>query len=271
MRLNKTVFCQQINLHFIYLCNAKFLPLKSKFDMSKRKPPPIGKCIHCLSDNVSRNWDHVFPESWYPDTTPDNTAKWVVPSCYKCNMEYGILEQDLMNHLACCIDPTITEISGIYPKVLRSIDAAQAKSPRDARMREANRKKLLKKLLHGTEIPQEGIYPGLGERWGREKDSQIALKISATSIRRLCEKIIRGIYYIEDKKFIEPPYKIDFYALTDAGAKEINNLLEKYGEDYAREPGILVKRVVAHEDGISGFASVQIWGSLRMYASITAN
>ena len=237
--------------------------------MSKRKPPPIGKCVHCLLDNLPRNWDHVFPESWYPDTTPDNTSKWIMPSCYKCNKEYGSLEQELMRLLACCIDPRISEISGIYPKVLRSIDARVAKNPKDARIREANKEKLVKKILHGAEIPQEGIYPGLGERWGRDKNAQVALTIPTASIRRLCEKIIRGIYYIEDKKFIEPPYTIDFYALPDDGAEEINELLDKYGKDYKRGPGILVKRAVAHEDGISGFASILIWGSLKMFASIT--
>ena len=236
--------------------------------MAKRKSPPIGKCVHCLMDNVPRNWDHVFPESWYPDTTPENISKWIIPSCYKCNKEYGKIEQDLMIRLACCINPRIAEASGIYPKALRSVNASVAKNSKDATHREAKRKKLLAKFLHGDEIPQEGIYPGLGERWGREKSSQVALLISAKSIQRLCEKIIRGIYYIEDKKFIEPPYKVDFYALSDEGSEEIKSILEKYGKEFERGPGILVKRAVAHEDGVSGLASILIWGSLKMYASI---
>jgi hypothetical protein len=239
--------------------------------MAKRKPPPIGKCVHCLMDNVPRNWDHVFPESWYPDTTPDNTAKWIIPSCYKCNKEYGEIEQDLMIRLACCIDPKIAEASGIYSKALRSVNASAAKNPKDSAHRKAKRRKLLAKFLHGAEIPQEGIYPGFGERWGREKEAQIALLIPALSVRRVCEKIIRGIYYIADGKLIEPPYRVDFYALPEEGAGEINDLLEKFGKEYERGPGILVKRTVASEDGISGFASIQIWGSLKMYASVTAD
>jgi hypothetical protein len=37
---------------------------------SRRLGP--GKCVHCLKDVEERNSDHVFPASWYPDSTPPN-------------------------------------------------------------------------------------------------------------------------------------------------------------------------------------------------------
>ena len=113
--------------------------------MAKRKPPPVGKCVHCLTDNVPRNWDHVFPKSWYPDTTPHNISKWVIPSCCKCNREYGELEQDLLMRLACCVDPKAAATSGIYQKVLRSMDARYAPSQKEARIRIANEISFLEK------------------------------------------------------------------------------------------------------------------------------
>ena len=61
--------------------------------MAKKKLGP-GKCVHCLKDVEERNSDHVFPESWYPDSTPPNLEKWQIPSCIPCNSEYGKLEQD---------------------------------------------------------------------------------------------------------------------------------------------------------------------------------
>ena len=172
--------------------------------MAKRKPPPVGKCVHCLTDNVPRNWDHVFPKSWYPDTTPANISKWIIPSCYKCNKEYGELEQDLLMRLACCVDPKAAAFSGIYPKVLRSMDARYAPNQKEAGIRIARRNELLAEMLHGDQIPENGIYPGLGERWGRPKDAQVAMKISASSFHRLTEKIVRGIFFIEDSRYIEP-------------------------------------------------------------------
>lgn len=55
------------------------------------KNPDKGKCVHCLTDPVDRNWDHMFPKSWYPDTTPENLEKWQIPSCIACNARYGKL------------------------------------------------------------------------------------------------------------------------------------------------------------------------------------
>lgn len=236
--------------------------------MAKRKPPPIGKCVHCLTDNVTRNWDHVFPKSWYPDTTPPNISKWIIPSCPKCNMEYGELEQDLLMRLACCVDPKIAAASGIYQKVLRSMDARYAPNQEEARIRIARRNKLLAEMLHGNQIPEGGIYPGFGERWGRPKDAQVAMSIPASSFRRLTEKIVRGIFFIEDNKYIEPSHSINFYALEDDGASEITEMLSRFGKEYARGPGILINRAVMAEDGVSAIISIEVWGSFKMYASV---
>lgn len=81
-------------------------------------------------------------------------------------------------------------------------------------------------------------------------------------------KIVRGIYFIEDERFIEPPYSIDFYALEDKGSAPIKELLDRFGTEYARGPGILINRAVAPEDGIAAIISIEVWGSFKMYASI---
>lgn len=238
--------------------------------MAKRRPPPIGKCVHCLTDNVQRNWDHVFPKSWYPDTTPTNILKWIIPSCYKCNKEYGELEQDLLMRLACCVDPKAAATSGIYQKVLRSMDARHAPNQKEARIRIARRNKLLSEMIHGDQIPEDGIYPGLGERWDRPRNAQVAMMISANSFHRLTEKIVRGIFFIEDNQYIESPYFINFYALEDEGAAEIITTLARFGKEYAKGPGILINRAVTPEDGVSAIISIEIWGSFKMYASVMA-
>lgn len=237
--------------------------------MKKSKRPPVGKCVHCLSDNVPRNWDHVFPKSWYPDSTPNNMEKWKIPSCYKCNTEYGAIEQDLLMRLACCVDPNAAASSGIYKKVLRSMDARYATNRKEANIRIARRNKLLAELIHGEQIPQVGVYPGLGERWNRPQDAQVALKIPASSFRRLAEKIVRGIFFIENGQYIEPPYSIDFYALEDEGAAPVIELLNRFGTKYARGPGILINRAMTPEDGVSAIISIEVWGVFKMYASVT--
>ena len=102
--------------------------------MAKRSPG-VGKCVHCLNDPVTRNWDHVFPRSWYPDTTPPNIAKWKVPSCLECNRELGIIENDLFVRLAPTLDPALPGSSGLYERARRAIDPASAKNKNESRAR----------------------------------------------------------------------------------------------------------------------------------------
>jgi hypothetical protein len=160
-----------------------------------KKPLP-GKCVHCLREPVPRTWDHVFPESWYPDTTPAGIAKWKIPSCVQCNNEYGKIEQDLLLRIGLCLDWQTLETSGIAPKGLRSINPKYAKNERDAHYRAAKREQLLRQLRKGNDFPHDAIYPNLGEKWGRPSEQQIIVPIPASSVRRLGEKIVRGIFYI---------------------------------------------------------------------------
>jgi hypothetical protein len=56
------------------------------------------------------------------------------------------------------------------------------------------------KKLDGRTNPK--FRPGFGDQF---------------AVERITEKIVRGIYYIEDSIFIEPPYEITFYALPENG------------------------------------------------------
>lgn len=47
-----------------------------------KKPKPI--CIYCQNDEGSTR-DHVFPASWYPDTTPHEIQRRTLPCCPACN------------------------------------------------------------------------------------------------------------------------------------------------------------------------------------------
>ena len=205
--------------------------------MAKRPPP--GKCVHCLRDPVERTWDHVFPESWYPDTTPANLYKWQIPACISCNRIYDEMEQELLIKIGLCIEPESQESSGVVLKMLQSLDPSLARDERDRRARKAKRDKILSQVLTGDNIPNTGIYPCFEEKWGRPHQEQVAITISANSVRRLSEKIVRGIFYLEDHKFIEEPWSIDVYALHDRDAAPIISILDRFGREYAREPGIV--------------------------------
>ena len=234
--------------------------------MAKR--PSKGKCVHCLADGVDRTWDHVFPRAWYPDTTPPDIYKWQIPSCHECNRDYGKMEEDLLFRLALCIYPNVKATSGIVDKALRSMKPEFAKDERDRAARTARAKWLRNELLDGIDIPWAAVYPGFGERWGRRPKEVIGIRVSAESIRRLSEKIVQDIYFLENQKFIEPPFTIEFFALTDEGAKPVKHILENFGSVYAREPGIVVKRVVPEDAPMTGIFEIQVWDQFKMFASV---
>jgi hypothetical protein len=143
-----------------------------------------------------------------------------------------------------------------------------AKNERDRNIRAGLRKRVLSEVLEGDAIPNAGIFPGLGDRWKRPREEQTAVLIPAEFFPRLTEKIVRGIFYVEDGKFIEPPYKVDFFAVDDANARELRETLDRFGQTYAREPGVVVRRAVAAEDGISSLFEIEFWKQFKTYAVI---
>lgn len=235
------------------------------------KRPPPGKCVHCLRHFDKLTWDHVFPKAWYPDTTPQYLYKWQIPSCDKCNEEYGRLEGDLLLRLGLCIDPEEPKSLGIVPKALRAIDPRYGKSLRDKQLRMAKRRKMLRELIQGDQIHKRAIYPGFEEKLNRPLEEQIAITLPYQSLRKLTEKIVRGIFFIEDQRFVEPPYGVQFFALTNQDARPVVDMVNRFGTTYAREPGIIVYRAVTPEDRMSSVFRIVIWGRLQMYAAVLSS
>ncbi len=197
--------------------------------MAKR--PDNGKCVHCLNDPVARNWDHVFPLSWYPDTTPPNLDKWKIPSCVACNDDLGVMENDLFVRLGHVLDPYHPGSSGLYDRARRAIDPDAATHEGDRRARAAARKRFLEHVLVGEAIPDHGVYPGLDDRWNQPTDDRMAILFPKRGVERISEKIVRGISYIEGRKFIEPPYKIQVFVLTSEGAAPIREMVGQFGNE----------------------------------------
>jgi hypothetical protein len=237
--------------------------------MARKKLGP-GKCVHCLKDVEERNSDHVFPESWYPDSTSPDLEKWQIPSCIPCNDDYGRLEQDFLVKVGLCLDPHDPASKSIVEKSLRSLKPAAARNARDARHRLGKGRRILAEALQGNQIPDHGIFPGLDKNRGSASGEEpVAILLPVESFQRITTKIVRGIYYIEDGIFIEPPYEIAFYALPEDGIAPWKDALDRFGTIYAREPGIVVRRAVAHEDGISSLFEITFWKQFKTYASVT--
>jgi len=229
----------------------------------------IERCVHCLKYTNELTWDHIPPESWYPDTTPDHIEKWKVPSCHKCNKEYGRIEEELLLKIGLCINPRDHRSAGIAFKALRALKGVHGKNEKDARIREAKKRKILKESMYGEKIPINSIYPGF-ESKGGPRDEPVGVLIPVNHLTRIAQKIVKGIVYIVDKKYIEPPYKIKFYPYNKINVEII--LTEIYPgpwDIFDRPPGFAVLRAVAKEDMTSGIYLIDIWGQLYCQAIVS--
>src|SRR5215831_14208690 len=88
--------------------------------VAKRKSKP-GRCVHCLRMTDRTEDDHIFPDAWYPDSTPDTVQRWTAPACPKCNRKFGALENDLLIRLIMCVDPTKEAVAGLKAKAMRAM------------------------------------------------------------------------------------------------------------------------------------------------------
>jgi len=69
-------------------------------------------------------------------------------------------------------------------------------------------------------------------------------------------------------KFIEPPYAVGVFVVNDEGAAPIRETIARFGEEYARGPGIVVRRVVAAEDQISSLFEIEFFQQYKSHASV---
>jgi hypothetical protein len=230
------------------------------------KKPQKGRCVHCLKEGVERNWDHVFPQSWYPDSTPADLEKWQIPSCVSCNDRYGKLERDLIGRLGLALDASNPASAGLAEKALRAINPDAAKSEGDAAARDARAKKILREMYKGEELKGKNVMPGLEERWDRPLEEQLGISIPEQSLPAMTEKIVRGIAFREHQAFIEADQKIESFLVKDEDVKVAKEILDRAGQEFKREPGLLVRRA---RFGAGALYEITFWNQFKTYATVS--
>lgn len=232
--------------------------------MAKR--PRKGRCVHCLKDGMDLNSDHVFPRSWYPNSTPADLEKWQIPSCIACNDRYGKLECDLIGRLGLVLDASNPASAGLAEKALRAIDPDAAKSEGDASARDARAKKILRELYKGEELKGKEVVPGLGERWDRPLEEQLGISIPEHSLPAMTEKIVRGITFREDNAFIEADQKIKSFLVKDEDVQDVKAMLDRAGQEFKREPGLVIRRA---RSGAGDLYEITFWNQFKLYATVS--
>jgi hypothetical protein len=74
--------------------------------------------------------------------------------------------------------------------------------------------------------------------------------------------------HIEDSKLIQPPFEIEHVAVHEGQAQPIRDLIDHFGKTYSRPPGLIVRRAVVPEDGLSSLFEITFWGQFKTYATV---
>lgn len=233
-----------------------------------RRPAP-GNCIHCLQYCDDLTWDHVFPVSWYPDTTPANLEKWKVPACESCNARLGKSEQELLGVLALCVDPTDAHASGITVKVLRSIDPEYANNEKERQIRTARRRELLSGVKVTKEIPK-GLFPGFGPVPGLDYGGHyFMVPLPKAKLDEVNTKIIRGLTYkLRDGALIYPEYEINIFYVEEGKAGWVDDTLDYKAQRHIRGPGIRVFYGQSNDGNVGAMIKIVIWNKYRFYCVV---
>jgi hypothetical protein len=224
------------------------------------------RCVHCLRSAELLEKDHVFPSSWYPDSTPPTVQRWTVPSCPECNRKLGQLEKDLLIRLMLCIDPKSYAASGLHSKVLSSLGLDSDKLPdKEHEIRNKLRDKLRYELLLHAEVAElPGKIPGLGPT--NNESVQWAMPIPWAGLSIIIEKIVRGCEYKLKHRFIEPPYCVRTF--VDQPYDDLPEPYASAASTIDMGPGCIIRRVFAAEDTRVVLYWMTIWNSLYFHACV---
>ncbi len=225
------------------------------------------RCVLCLKYCSNITKEHVFPSSWYTDSTPGWVQRWTVPTCKSCNGKFGKMEQRLLMRLGLCTDPNKAEASGIAKKALRSFGGGiDNLSSKEAKIR----KKLFQEVLRDLKPYNKDlkVFPGFGLYSGFPLETQLTIPIPLELIPVL-EKIFRGAEYkLENQRYIEHSYKLKVYHVHEE-PREVANLFEKFGKKTYLGPGFRIERASVQDKHVKTVLyKATTWGVLISYASI---
>jgi hypothetical protein len=236
---------------------------------SIKRPKSDGRCVHCRDQASTK--DHVFPDSWYPDSTPEKVQRWTVPCCVKCNRDLGLVEKEVFVRLGLCVNPEKVAATGISKRVIRSFGiGAEALDEDEARIRVALKKEVFKGAKPYSDEARAHLLPGIGPHPEAPVDQQIQIGIPADKLNEVARKIIRGCeFWFSGGRIVEPPYEIEVFFAHQKDVPDVIRVFSQF-DAFHFGPGFRVRRGVAHDEPLSAIYEAVIWDSLTFYAVILA-
>lgn len=228
------------------------------------------QCVYCLRRFEKLTKDHVFPKSWYPDSTEVEVERWTVPACRECNNKYSHLEQELLIRMALCLNRNERASSGIPQRALDSMDPAKARDQRDGSARLSLRKQTLRNIIDVDPQSSKGLLPNFGlNRGSITRPVAKGIKIPEDLLESLARKFVRGITYrLENNLLIDSRYVIDVIPVEEEHASECKAILDSVGASVKLGPGVEVQRAVGDWDTVRALFRIVLWNRWIIYSVI---
>jgi hypothetical protein len=162
--------------------------------MAKRGRP--GKtCAYCGSAD-GHEGEHVFPASWYPDTTPADVQRLTVPSCTPCNKRWERVERELATDLLLVVSPNVPEVAGVHERLSRAWQPTSDQRVEERRHRIGRAIKIFNSMVWAQPVPG-GPQTTVRTRAGLIVRASPARRIENRPLRDIAEKFIRGLHFSE--------------------------------------------------------------------------
>jgi hypothetical protein len=183
--------------------------------------------------------------------------KWKVPSCPRCNSEYGRLEERLLHRLGMSALGEVAGSEGIRDRAMRAIQPELGMDDRDRRCRDGLRQKIHGEVRPLSKLTNSRFLIGFGPEQPSLIGSCGSIEISETDFVRFSTKLVRGFtWYMnsdesEDKRFISPEYEIRVFLDEPIQMAAFVVLTSTYGQVYHVGPGLRITRRVTPDDPLA--------------------
>jgi hypothetical protein len=226
------------------------------------------RCVHCLNYFDEITDDHLFPKSWYPENTSPKTQRITIPSCDKCNKEYGKIEEELKTRMGLATNPENEGSQGILTSVKKSMDGAKGRNEKDSKIRAFKKAKMAKDLFEVDEKENKGVFPSLDPPKYNQGEKRAAVPVDAEMIDKFGKKLVKGIIYHESKQYVENPYTIKVMVMKESADNPVDKVLEQQGKTYDFGPGLSVRKAGINDDPIGSVFEITIWQQFRLRAFV---
>jgi hypothetical protein len=230
--------------------------------MSKKRT-----CAYCGRETVPEK-EHVFPESWYPSTTPENLDKVHVPSCHACNRRWRETEEHFAFDVWLGLSPEYEEVKGVVDSFIRSFSIARGQNAPDAR------KRMKKALALQRTMLWVDPRPGAPRRVVRLESGVFAPRSPARRLQPkvrsgMAEKFIRGLHYAETEQCLPTDLTVEtcqargHMMVPSESDAEFWNFVDVVPLDRSVAPAFLYGRVHTLERSAWRFL---LWGQVTLLA-----